>query len=283
MHRTANVRSRLFRNRLFEILVFVPGILVTVPFLLVLYHVIAKGIQVINWNLLFSLPKPVGEVGGGIANAIVGTITVVIIAAIVSVPIGVSAGIYLSESRKSRLAGITRMAANLLQSVPSIVIGIVMYSWIVVPLRSFSGFAGGIALAVMMFPVIVKSTEETVNLVPSGLKEASMALGARYHVTILRIVIPTSLSGILSGITLAGARVAGETAPLLFTAFGSPFFNFNIFKPVGAVPLVIYDYAKSPYDNWIQLAWGASFVLIALVLALNLVVRLIKLVHRGYQ
>lgn len=281
MHSPSNIRARLVKNRLFEIGIFIPGLLVLAPFLLVLYHVVRNGIRVINWELFIHLPKPVGEVGGGIANAILGTITIVLIAAVVSVPTGVSAGIYLAEFRRSRLARITRMATGLLQSVPSIVIGIVMYTWIVVPLRSFSALAGGIALAVMMFPIIVKSTEETVSLVPASLKEASTALGARYHMTILRIVVPTSLSGIVSGITLAGARVAGETAPLLFTAFGNPFFNFNILKPIAAVPLVIYDYAKSPYDSWIELAWGASFVLIVLVLLLNLTVRLARFTRRS--
>ncbi len=281
MRKASNVRARLIKDRLFSVAVFVPGVLVVVPFLLVLYRVVKNGVQVINWSFLLSLPKPVGEAGGGILNAVLGTVMVILIAGIISVPIGVSAGVYLAENRRSRLAGITRLCANLLQSVPSIVIGIVMYAWLVVPLRGFSGFAGGIALAIMMVPVIVKQTEESVLLVPGTLKEASLGLGAHYSTTVLGIVLPTSMSGILSGITLAGARVAGETAPLLFTAFGNPFYNFNIFKPVSAVPLVIYTYATSPYPQWTRMAWGASLVLIVVVLALNVVVRLVKLSRRS--
>ena len=281
---SAQIRARRVKNDLFQALVFFLGFMVVVPFLIVLYHVIRNGIRVINFEFLFHLPKPVGESGGGIVNAILGTLTVIIIAMIFSVPLGVTTGVYVAEARRSsRLAPISRLSVDILQSVPSIVIGIVMYTWIVVPLRSFSAFAGGIALAIMMIPVIVKSTEETVKLVPNTLKEASMALGAPYHKTILRVVIPTGLSGIMSGVTLAVARVAGETAPLLFTAFGNPFFNYNPFGPVSAIPLVIYDYAKSPYTSWISMAWGASFVLIVLVLILNVVVRLVKFARKSLQ
>ncbi|HUZ18509.1 MAG TPA: phosphate ABC transporter permease PstA [Spirochaetia bacterium] len=269
-----SVRLRLFKDRLFRYLIVVPGVLVIIPFFVILFHVVREGISSLNLEFILRVPKPVGETGGGILNGIVGTLLILIVAAIIAVPIGVAGGVYLSEMKTRRLTSLAKTAANILQGVPSIVIGIVMYTWIVVPLRTFSALAGGVALAVMMLPVVMKSTEETVNLVPNGLREASLALGAPYYKTILRVVIPTGLSGILSGVMLAVARVAGETAPLLFTAFGNPYLSFNVAQPMAAIPLIIYDYAKSPYQDWISKAWGASFVLIVIVLALNLLVRL---------
>jgi phosphate transport system permease protein len=268
------MRIRLLKDKLFRYLVIVPGILVIIPFFVILFHVVREGLSSLNLEFILRVPKPVGEAGGGILNGIVGTLLILIVAALIAVPIGVAGGVYLSEMKTRRLTSLAKTAANILQGVPSIVIGIVMYTWIVVPLRTFSALAGGVALAVMMLPVVMKSTEETVNLVPNGLREASLALGAPYYKTILRVVIPTGLSGILSGIMLAVARVAGETAPLLFTAFGNPYLSLNVAQPMAAIPLIIYDYAKSPYQDWISKAWGASFVLIVIVLALNLLVRL---------
>ncbi len=268
------IRSRLLKDRIFRYVVFVPGVLVILPFFIILFHVVREGLASINLAFLFQIPKPVGEVGGGIVNGILGTIEVIAIATIIAVPIGIGGGIYLSDMGRSRLAAITKNAVNILQGVPSIVIGIVIYAWIVVPLRSFSLLSGSVALAIMMLPVVVKSAEETINLVPTTLKEASLALGAPYYKTVFRVILPAGFSGILSGVMLAVARVAGETAPLLFTAFGNPYLNFNPLHPTAAIPLIIYDYAKSPYQDWIHKAWGASLVLILLVLALNLVVRL---------
>jgi len=269
-----SLRARIVKDRVFRVVIMVPAILVFVPFLLILFHVVQKGIGSINFEFLLQIPKPVGEVGGGIVNGILGTIEVILIATIISVPIGIAGGIYLSEMRSRRLASSVKTAVNILQGVPSIVIGIVIYAWIVVPLRTFSAFSGGIALAIMMLPVIVGAAEETINLVPSTLKEASLALGAPYYKTVFRVILPAGFSGILSGVMLAVARVAGETAPLLFTVFGNPYLNFNPLRPTAAIPLIIYDYAKSPYQDWIHKAWGASLVLILMVLFLNLVVRL---------
>lgn len=268
------IRSRLLKDKIFRYVVFIPGVLVILPFFIILFHVVKEGLSSINWAFLVQIPKPVGEVGGGIVNGILGTLEVIIIATVIAVPIGIGGGIYLSDMGRSRLAAITKNAVNILQGVPSIVIGIVIYAWIVVPLRSFSLLSGSIALAIMMLPVVVKSAEETINLVPTTLKEASLALGAPYYKTVFRVILPAGFSGILSGVMLAVARVAGETAPLLFTAFGNPYLNFNPLRPTASIPLIIYDYAKSPYQDWIHKAWGASLVLILLVLALNLVVRL---------
>jgi phosphate transport system permease protein len=274
-HRYApHIARRRTSDAVFRTLVIVLGVLAVAPFFVIIFHVARQGISAIDWNFLTRLPKPVGEAGGGILNAIVGTLIIIALSTLFSVPLGVMVGIYLSENKRTRLGYYTRLGANVMQSVPSIVIGIVMYAWLVRPVRGYSAIAGGVALAVMMLPIVVKNTEEVLNLVPEGIKEGALALGVPYHIAILRMLVPSSLGGILSGVLLAIARVAGETAPLLFTAFGNPFFNVNVFKPMDAIPLIIYNYAKSPYQEWIRMAWGASFVLIVMVFLLNLAVRL---------
>ncbi len=273
---TLHLSRRRAKDAAFRIVVISLGILAIVPFFIVIFHVARQGISAIDWNFLTRLPKPVGEPGGGIINAIVGTIIIIALSTLFSVPLGVLVGIYLSENKRSQLGNVTRLATNVLQSVPSIVIGIVLYAWIVKQVRGYSAIAGGVALAIMMLPVVIKNTEEVLNLAPEGIKEGSLALGVPYHITMLRMVVPSCLGGILSGVLLAIARVAGETAPLLFTAFGNPFFNVNIFKPMDAIPLIIYNYAKSPYQEWIKMAWGASFVLIVMIFLLNIAVRLRK-------
>jgi phosphate transport system permease protein len=274
-HRYApHIARRRTSDAVFRTLVIVLGVLAVAPFFVIIFHVARQGISAIDWNFLTRLPKPVGEAGGGILNAIVGTLIIIALSTLFSVPLGVMVGIYLSENKRTRLGYYTRLGANVLQSVPSIVVGIVMYAWLVRPVRGYSAIAGGVALAVMMLPIVVKNTEEVLNLVPEGIKEGALALGVPYHITMLRMLVPSSLGGILSGVLLAIARVAGETAPLLFTAFGNPFFNANILKPMDAIPLIIYNYAKSPYQEWIRMAWGASFVLIVMIFVLNLAVRL---------
>lgn len=245
------------------------------PLLLILSYIIKQGISSVNWQFLTHLPKPVGEVGGGISNALVGTAVLIFVASIFAVPLGVFAGIYLSEYRRGRLAYLVRLCVEVLQGTPSIVIGIIAYLWIVIRMRSFSGLSGGIALGIMMLPVIVKTTEETLKLIPHSLKEASLALGVPYYKTILKIIVPAGVSGIVTGILLSVARIAGETAPLLFTAFGSPFMNLNVLKPINSLPLLIFNYATSPYPEWHSLAWGASLVLVVAVLALNIIARMV--------
>jgi len=245
----------------------------TLPLFIILFFIVKKGISSLNWQFFVNLPKPVGETGGGISNALIGTAMLIFFASLFSIPFGIGVGIYLSEFKKSKLAECLRIAVDILQGIPSIVIGIIAYLWIVKPLGQFSAISGAAALAMMMLPVIIRSTEETLKLIPHTFKEASLSLGVPYHKTILKVIVPTGLSGISTGILLGIARIAGETAPLLFTAFGNPFMNYNLFKPINSLPHIIYVYSTSPYPEWHDIAWGASLVLIAFVLLLNITAR----------
>ena len=264
---------RLIKDRCFKYLIIILSFVTTLPLFFILFSLAHKGISSINWQFFVNVPKPVGEPNGGIANALWGTVILIVLASLFSIPLGVLTGVYLSEFKKSRMAWVVGLCVDLLLGIPSIVIGIIAYLWLVKPLKHFSALSGAVALALMMLPVIIKSTEETLKLIPESLREASLALGANYSTTILKVVLPAGISGILSGILLGVARIAGETAPLLFTAFGNPFMNWNILKPVNSLPLIIFDYAISPYEEWHRLAWGAAFVLVMMVLLLNLAVR----------
>lgn len=268
-------KFRILKDKLFKGGVILFSFLIIIPLLLIIFYITKNGISVINWEFLTSLTKPMGEIGGGIANAVVGTVLLIIIASVFAVPLGIFAGIYLAENRKGTIPSTVRLFMEILQGIPSIVIGIIAYAWIVVSLGTFSALSGGIALAIMMLPVIVRATEETLKLIPESLREASLALGVPYSRTILKVIVPAGITGILTGILLGLARIAGETAPLLFTAFGSPFMNMNIFKPVDSLPLLIFNYATSPYPEWHAMAWGASFVLVVLVLGLNFFAKVI--------
>lgn len=267
---------RIIKSKAISVLLTFIALLSTIPFLLVLYFILKNGISVINWEFLTTLPKPVGEPGGGILNALVGTIILILIALFLSVPLGIMVGIYLSEHPEGKIAFFSRLVSEILQGVPSIVIGIIAYLWVVKPMGHFSALSGGIALGIMMLPLVIKSTEEILKLIPNEIKEASLALGVPYYRTILRVIIPAGLSGILTGILAGVARIAGETAPLLFTAFGNPFLNFNILKPISAMPLLIFTYAVSPYEDWWSKAWGASCILVIFVLSLNVITRLLS-------
>lgn len=270
-----DTKYRIIKNTIFKWLVLLIGFIAILPLFLIIYYILRQGLPVINWEFFVSMPKPVGEEGGGILNALVGTFILLVIAFILSTPIGIAAGIFASERKGNPIANFIRLSVEILQGTPSIVIGIIAYIWVVVPMGQFSALAGGISLAIMMLPMVVKSTEETLNLIPFSLKESSLALGVPYHKTILKVVLPAGLSGIITGILLGIARIAGETAPLLFTAFGNPFFNTNILKPIDALPLTIFNYATSPYAEWHKIAWGASSVLVIFVLILNIVTRLV--------
>jgi len=269
------VSVRIFGDKAFKLFIIFLSFVAVLPLFLVLGYIIKNGIASVNWQFLINLPKPVGETGGGISNALVGTGILMLLSCVFSVPLGILAGIYLSEHRRGKLSYLTRLCVEVLQGVPSIVIGIVAYLWVVLPMRTFSAFSGGVALSIMMLPVVVRTTEETLKLVPNALREASLALGVPYHRTILKVILPAGMSGIVSGILLSLTRIAGETAPLLFTAFGSSFMNLNIFKPMSALPLLIFNYATSPYPEWHSIAWGASFVLVVFVLVLNLITKLV--------
>ncbi len=265
---------REIRNSGFKLLVILLTLFILVPLLAVLVYIIKQGISVINWHFLVNLPKPVGETGGGILNALLGTIMLIVVAAIIAVPFSVTVGIYFAEQGRTRIYKVAHLAVDVLQGVPSIVIGIIVYLWLVKPLGRFSALSGSIALAMMMMPSIIKSTEETLKLIPFSLKEAALSLGVPYYKTIINLIIPTGISGILNGIILGVARVSGETAPLLFTAFGNPFVNMNILKPVASLPLLIFNYATSPYEDWHKLAWGASFILVVMILFLNILTKI---------
>ena len=268
-----NTTARMMKDKAFRVIVVLLACFAMLPLFLILYYITKNGIAVINWEFLTQLPRPIGEAGGGVFNAVIGTGMLIILSSILSIPFGITAGIYLSERSEGKIANIVRLCVVVLQGTPSIVIGIVAYIWVVAPFHGFSAISGGVALSIMMLPVIIKSTEETLKLMPYHLKEASLALGVPYYKTILKVILPTGLSGILTGILLSVARITGETAPLLFTAFGNQFMNWNLFKPIDSLPYRIFYYAMSPYPEWHTFAWGASFILVVVVLGFNLIAR----------
>jgi len=271
-----SIQIRFYKDRLFKSIVILLTVVSTIPLLLIVFYIARQGISAINWDFFINLPKPVGEKGGGILNALIGSIILIMVASVLAIPFGAMVGLYLNEFRKDKLAYWVGLCVDVLQGIPSIVLGIIIYLWVVKPTGHFSALSGSFALAIMMLPPIIKSTEETLRLIPETIKEASLSLGVPYYKTVLRVVLPTSLSGIITGSLLSISRVAGETAPLLFTAFGNPFINTNIFKPISSLPLLIFNYASSPYEEWHQLAWGASFVLIMMILLMNIITKLLE-------
>jgi phosphate transport system permease protein len=253
-------------------------VIVLAPLVAVFGYVVYRGVGAINWAFLTQTPKPVGEAGGGMANAIVGSALILGIASLIGVPFGIGAGIYLAEFGRNRMGSAIRFTSDVLSGVPSIVIGIVAWS-ILVRDRGFSALAGGLALAIMMVPTITRTTEEMLLLVPQALREAAYGLGVSRWRTTLSIVLRTATSGVITGIMLAFARIAGETAPLLFTALGNTFWNLRYNQPTAALPLQIYVYANSPYDDWHRQAWAGSLVLIVLIVTAVAAVRYV--VRRG--
>ncbi|MDQ1389105.1 MAG: phosphate transport system permease protein [Acidobacteriaceae bacterium] len=248
-------------------------ILVLVPLFAIFAYLVYRGLGSINWAFLTQTPKPVGEAGGGMANAIVGSAFILALASLLGVPVGVGAGIYLAEFGRNRFGDVIRFTADVLNGVPSIVIGIVAYSLVVLSQRHFSALAGGVALAIMMIPTITRTTEEMLLLVPQALREAAYGLGVPRWRTTISITLRTATSGVITGIMLAFARVAGETAPLLFTAFGNQFWNLRANQPTAALPLQIFSYAISPYDEWHRQAWAGALVLIVLIVTAIAAVR----------
>jgi phosphate transport system permease protein len=242
---------------------------------LILGYLIWNGGTSLSLNFFTQLPKPVGETGGGMANAIVGSLKLLFLAAVMGLPIGLLAGVYLAEFGGKTFSFIVRYTTDLLNGVPSIVIGIFAYSLVVLPVKHFSALAGGVALGIMVIPITVRSAEEFLRAVPGNMREAAMALGASKWKTIATVVLPAASGGILTGMLLALARVAGETAPLLFTAFGNRFWSQGWGQPIASLPVMIYTYAVAPYDDWHRQAWAAGLVLLALVLLSNLGARFI--------
>lgn len=250
-------------------------IAVLVPLGLIFGYLLVKGFGSLNLAFFIHLPKPVGEAGGGMANAIVGTITLIGLACAIGLPVGVLTGVYLAEFGYGRFGWIVRFCADVLNGVPSIVVGIYAYTLIVLPMKSFSAYAGGAALGVIMLPIVARTTEEMVKLVPNSLREASLALGVPAWRTTLRVVLRTARAGIITGIMLAIARVAGETAPLLFTAFGNQFWHQSLRGPISSLPVQLYTYAISPFDDWHRQAWAGALVLLTLIFITSLAVRLL--------
>ena len=255
--------TALFAVATVSVLFFILGYLV--------YH----GGKNVNWSFFTRLPKPVGEPGGGMANAIVGTAKLLLVALVIGAPVGILSGVYLSEFGGKIPAFVIRYTADLLNGVPSIVIGIFAYAVIVLPARHFSTVAGGFALGIMMIPIIVRSTEQFLTAVPRPLREGAMALGASKWRTVLTVVVPAAASGIIATVMLALARIAGETAPLLFTAFGNRYWSPGFNEPIASLPVMIYTYAIGPYRDWHEQAWTAGLVLLGLVFVLNVATRLV--------
>lgn len=244
------------------------------PLLYIFFYTTIQGASSLNLAFFTELPKPVGETGGGMANAIVGTFILVGLGSLIGIPVGLMAGIYVNEYSKSILANLVKFVTDVLSGIPSIIIGIFAYGVLVIPMQRFSALAGGFALGILMIPTITRTTEEMLKLVPHSLREAALALGIPRWKTTLRIVLRTASGGIITGILLAIARAAGETAPLLFTSFGNNFWASNLDGPMASIPVQIFNYAISPYEEWHRKAWAGAFVLICLVFIVSLIVRL---------
>lgn len=249
------------------------ALLVMTPVFVILMYLLVNGFRALNLEFLTSLPKAPGEMGGGMANAIVGSFYMVGLALIIALPIGVGAGVYLAEFSKSRYAQVVRFMADVLNGIPSIVIGMSVWALLVVPMRTFSALAGGVALSMIMIPMIARTTEEMVRAVPTSLREAALGLGSTYARMMWSVVLPAARGGIITGVMLALARAFGEAAPLLFTALGNRFWNLHLDRPMANLPTQIYEYAKSPYEDWHRQAWAAALVLIVIVLILNIAAR----------
>ena len=249
-------------------------VLALIPLAFVLFFVLSQGIQSLNLDFFLNNPRPVGETGGGMANAIVGTLMLTGLAAAMAVPIGILSGVYLSEYRGSRFASAVRFAADTLNGVPSIVIGVFAYAVVVLPLGHFSTLAGGFALGVMMIPIIARTTEELLLLVPSTLREGALALGATRGRAVFSVIVPAALPGIITGVVLALARIAGETAPLLFTSFNNAFFSTSLTQPISSITVQVFTYAISPYEDWHRQAWAGALVLVAIVLICSMAARI---------
>jgi phosphate transport system permease protein len=271
------VNRRIFRRWMSNFMVGVMGFSVLVavlPLLWILGTLILKGASSLNPAFFTQMPAPAGETGGGVAHAIVGTLLIVGAACLFGLPVGIAAGIYCAEYSTTALAKATRFLADVMNGTPSIVVGVFAWTWIVATQKHFSGFAGSAALAVLMVPMIMRTTEELIRLVPHSLREAALALGYSRWRTSLSVVLRTALPGIVTGVLLAVARIAGETAPLLFTALGSQFMSRDLNAPMAALPLLVYNYATGPYEDWHRLAWATALVLIVVVFVLSVAARL---------
>lgn len=269
----ANLRVRKLRNWIMISLMIAATLTAVIPLLAVFFHILNLGIPALKWSFFTELPAPTGQTGGGMANAIVGSLIMIAVACAISIPVGIFAGIFLSEYSRGRIPAVFRMVVDLLASLPSIVVGLYVYAVLVLPMKTFSAWAGAIALSILMVPIIIKTTEEVLKLLPGHYREAALALGlARWRV-ILLVVLKSRRKAILTGIFLALARIAGETAPLLVTAFGNRNWPSNLTSPTASLPVQIYNYAISPYEDWHQQAWAGAATLVILVFTLNVASR----------
>jgi phosphate transport system permease protein len=254
---------------------YLSALIALVPLLLIFVYTVSRGASYLNLDFFIQMPKPVGEPGGGMANAIVGTLVLIATGSAIGLPAGVLTGIYLAEFGNNKFAYFVRFMTDVLSGVPSIVAGVVAYGLVVVPMKHFSALAGGVAMAILMIPTVTRTTEEMIRLVPNSYREAGLALGIPQWKTTIQIVVRTAFRGIITGILLAIARIAGETAPLLFTALGNRFWSTSLDQPIASLTVFIYDYAKAPFEDWNNQAWTAALVLILLISSLSLAVRIV--------
>src|SRR5471032_2355166 len=280
---TAGTRRRKFISFLFVAFCAASVVLALVPLALVLFFVVSQGIQSLNLNFFTHMPAPVGETGGGMANSIVGSLILVSLGGLFAVPIGIMSGIYMSEYAGTRFASIVRFAADTLNGVPSIVVGVFVYGIAVLPFKQFSAIAGGLALGIMMIPIIARTTEELLLLVPGTMREGALALGATHARAVFTVVVPSALPGIITGLVLALARIAGETAPLLFTSLNNRFFTTNLRQPIASLTVQVFTYAISPYEDWHRQAWAGALVLVTIVFICSLLARIATRRLEGMQ
>jgi phosphate transport system permease protein len=264
---------RKYKSMLMYGLCILSAVIALVPLILIFYHTVSLGASALNWDFFTKLPKPVGESGGGLSNAIAGTMILVGLGSLLGLPVGILTGMYLSEFGNNKFGTSVRFLTDVLNGVPSIVTGVVAYSVVVLPMKHFSAYAGGFALGILMIPIVTRTTEEMLKTVPHSYREAALALGISQWKTTVRIILPSALGGIVTGIMLAVGRAAGETAPLLFTALNNRFWHTTLDQPIASLTVFIYNYGVSPFEDWIAQAWAGATVLIFLILLLSLAVR----------
>ncbi len=266
---------RKTKSTIMIVLSILCAVVAIVPLFIILFYTLSQGLSSINWAFFTQMPKPAGEAGGGMANALVGTGILIAIGSAIGLPVGIFSGIYLSQNRSSWFAKSVRFLAEVLNGIPSIVIGVVAYIIVVLPMKHFSAFAGGVALGILMMPLVTRTTEEMMNLIPSSVREAALGLGIPRWKATMFVILPAAFKGIFTGILLSIARASGETAPLLFTALGNRFWSTDLGQPIASLTVFIYDYAKAPFEDWNRQAWAAALVLILLIMAINILFRVV--------
>ena len=267
------INLRNVKNWLMTLLMLAATVAVLVPLVLIFFHIVKMGISSINLDFFLNIPKPTGESGGGMANGMLGSLVLIAIASAIGLPIGIFGAIYLSEYGGTRFSQVIRFSADVLNGIPSIITGMVAYTLIVVPMQGFSALAGAVALALIMIPIVLRTAEEQLKMVPNSLREASLALGVPLWRTTFKVTLRSAMKGVVTGVLLAAARIAGETAPLLFTALGNMFWSRKLTEPIAAMPLQIFNFAISPYEDWHRLAWAGALVLVTLMFTLSLATR----------